>query len=132
LIAELKQIIAPFLCFVYASSQALCREYLDTFGHILHHNIDKGLPIAGRTEPRPGGGRVLEPMRLVFGDRAAGKNPVSHVGKIYTLLTHRMAPRFMQVCPDCAKFMSRCASASQLEKCRCWFTESAWRCRPRE
>lgn len=51
-------------------SVALCREYLNTFGHILHHNIDKGLLVAGRTEPRLGGGTVLEPMRLIFGDRA--------------------------------------------------------------
>ncbi len=55
------------------ASVALCREYLDTFGHILHHNIDKGLLVAGRTEPRLGGGKVLEPMRLVFGDRATAE-----------------------------------------------------------
>ena len=54
-------------------SVALCREYLDTFGRILHHNIDKGLLVAGRTEPRLGGGQVLEPMRLVFGDRATAE-----------------------------------------------------------
>jgi len=54
-------------------SVALCREYLDTFGRILHHNIDKGLLVAGRTEPRLGGGRVVEPMRLVFGDRATSE-----------------------------------------------------------
>jgi S-adenosylmethionine synthetase len=54
-------------------SVALCREYLDTFGHVLHHNLDKGLLVAGRTEPRLGGGQVLEPMRLVFGDRATAE-----------------------------------------------------------
>jgi len=54
-------------------SVALCREYLDKFGRILHHNIDKGLLVAGRTQPRPGGGSVLEPMRLVFGDRATAE-----------------------------------------------------------
>lgn len=52
------------------ASVALCREYLHTFGRILHYNLDKGLLVAGRTDPRPGGGTVLEPMRLVFGDRA--------------------------------------------------------------
>jgi len=51
-------------------SVALCREYMATFGHIQHHNIDKGLLVAGITEPKLGGGRVIEPMRLVFGDRA--------------------------------------------------------------
>jgi len=51
-------------------SLALCREYLVTFGRILHHNSDKAMLVAGRTQPRLGGGKVLEPMRLVLGDRA--------------------------------------------------------------
>jgi S-adenosylmethionine synthetase len=51
-------------------SLALCREYLANFGHILHHNADKAMLVAGRAEPRLGGGKVLEPMRLVLGDRA--------------------------------------------------------------
>lgn len=49
---------------------ALSREYMDRFGIILHHNIDKGLLVAGGVERRFGGGRVEEPMRLIFGDRA--------------------------------------------------------------
>ncbi|MFQ5520894.1 MAG: methionine adenosyltransferase, partial [Candidatus Methylomirabilia bacterium] len=51
-------------------SQALSRAYVERFGAILHHNCDKGLLVAGRVERRYGGGRVLEPMRLVIGDRA--------------------------------------------------------------
>lgn len=51
-------------------SIALCHEYLATFGRILHHNIDKGLLVAERTKPHPGGRTVLAPMRLVFEDRA--------------------------------------------------------------
>lgn len=50
------------------ASVALCREYLATIGRVLHHNLDKGLLVAGRTQPRLGGGQALEPMRLVFGD----------------------------------------------------------------
>jgi len=53
-----------------AISVALSREYLDRFGTILHHNIDKGLLAAGRVEKRFGGGRVLRPMELIIGDRA--------------------------------------------------------------
>ncbi len=53
-----------------AVSVELCRAYLDHFGRILHHNIDKGLLVAGVTSPQFGGGTVDEPMRLVFGDRA--------------------------------------------------------------
>lgn len=51
-------------------SLALSRHYLATFGRILHHNTDKAMLVAGRSEPRLGGGMVLEPMRLVLGDRA--------------------------------------------------------------
>lgn len=48
----------------------LSREYLQQFGVILHHNIDKAFLVAGNAEIRLGGGRVVEPMRLIFGDRA--------------------------------------------------------------
>ncbi|HMN28141.1 MAG TPA: methionine adenosyltransferase, partial [Caldilineaceae bacterium] len=51
-------------------SVALCRAYLATFEHILPHNLDKGLLVAGVTQPRLGGGRALHPMRLVLGERA--------------------------------------------------------------
>jgi len=53
-----------------ATSVELCREYQDRFGRILHHNIDKGLLVAGRTTPQLVGGKVAEQMRLIFGDRA--------------------------------------------------------------
>jgi S-adenosylmethionine synthetase len=53
-----------------AVSVALCEAYEDTFGRVVHHNIDKGLLVAGRTTPKIGGGTVDEPMKLVFGDRA--------------------------------------------------------------
>ena len=51
-------------------SQELSKAYLEKFGRILHHNCDKGLLVAGQAEHRLGGGRILEPMRLVIGDRA--------------------------------------------------------------
>jgi len=51
-------------------SIALSEEYLRRFGTILHHNIDKGLLVAGEVECRLRGGRVLKPMLVVFGDRA--------------------------------------------------------------
>jgi S-adenosylmethionine synthetase len=59
-------------------SLALCREYLAGVGRILHHNVDKGLLVAGRSEPRLGGGKVLEPMRFVLGDRAAADYKGKH------------------------------------------------------
>ncbi len=51
-------------------SVALSQQYIDTFGKIVHHNIDKGMLVAGRASPRLGGGEVEEPMQLIFGDRA--------------------------------------------------------------
>lgn len=54
-----------------AVCHGLCREYMTSFGHICHHNIDKGLLVAGRSLPKPGGGILLEPMKIIFGDRAA-------------------------------------------------------------
>ncbi len=49
---------------------ALASTYMQTVGRILHYNIDKGLLVAGRTKPELGGGKVLEPMRIIVGDRA--------------------------------------------------------------
>lgn len=51
-------------------SLALSKAYQEEFGRILHHNCDKGLLVAGQAEQRLGGGRIIEPMRLVIGDRA--------------------------------------------------------------
>ncbi|WP_406671498.1 methionine adenosyltransferase [Methanolobus sp. ZRKC4] len=51
----------------------LCNEYLEKFDTILHHNTDKCLLVAGETAGIFGGGIVVEPMRLVIGDRATFK-----------------------------------------------------------
>jgi S-adenosylmethionine synthetase len=51
-------------------SRDLARTYRDLAGTVLHFNCDKALLVAGQVELRWGGGRVLEPMRLVMGDRA--------------------------------------------------------------
>ena len=52
-------------------SVELCKVYLKEFGAILHHNTDKSLLVAGQVEHAFGGGRMLEPMKLIFGDRAS-------------------------------------------------------------
>lgn len=51
-------------------SVALSREYLKRFSTVLHHNIDKGLLVAGKVEKSFGGGRVVKPMEIYIGDRA--------------------------------------------------------------
>lgn len=54
-------------------SIALSKEYMKRFGKILHHNIDKAFLVAGDAEIKLGGGRVTDPMRLIFGDRATAQ-----------------------------------------------------------
>lgn len=55
-----------------AISLALCREYLERFGTILHHNVDKGLLAAGRAVcPAP------EQNRRGRGPTAVGHCPAS-------------------------------------------------------
>lgn len=56
-----------------AISIALTKEYLNNYGNILHHNIDKGLLAAGSTKLEFGGGRITKPMQLIIGDRATFK-----------------------------------------------------------
>ncbi|MRR53822.1 MAG: methionine adenosyltransferase [Deltaproteobacteria bacterium] len=66
-----------FICdsIMEAVSVALCAEYLKECGTILHHNIDKGLLVAGKVAKRYGGGKVLQPMELIIGDRATFEGP---------------------------------------------------------
>lgn len=48
----------------------LSKEYLRRFGAILHHNLDKGLVAAGSSQVKFGGGEMLKPILIVYGDRA--------------------------------------------------------------
>lgn len=51
-------------------AQALARMYLERTGAVRHFNCDKALLLAGDVNHRWGGGSVVEPMRLIMGDRA--------------------------------------------------------------
>ena len=48
----------------------LCRYYLDQFGVILHHNVDKVLLCGGAARPAFGGGEILEPIEIYMAGRA--------------------------------------------------------------
>lgn len=50
---------------VEAASRALCRTYLDAYGAIQPFNLDKALLVGGLSEPKFGGGFLLDPMRLI-------------------------------------------------------------------
>jgi S-adenosylmethionine synthetase len=51
-------------------SRALSRHYLERFGLILHHNVDKGLLWGGAARPVFGGGEVVAPIELYLAGRA--------------------------------------------------------------
>lgn len=53
-----------------AFSRRLCRFYLDHFGAIAHHNVDKALLWGGAARPVFGGGDVLAPMEIFLAGRA--------------------------------------------------------------
>lgn len=56
-----------------SASNALSRYYLRNFKSVLHHNVDKGLLIAGETRPKFGGGRIIKPMEIMIAGRATAK-----------------------------------------------------------
>ena len=51
-------------------SRALCRFYLERFGLVMHHNVDKVLLWGGSSLPAFGGGKILAPMEFFFAGRA--------------------------------------------------------------
>ena len=51
-------------------SRALCRFYLERFGLVMHHNVDKVLLWGGTSSPAFGGGKILDPMEIFFAGRA--------------------------------------------------------------
>ncbi len=53
-----------------AVSLGLSDYYLKHFGAILHHNVDKGLLVGGRSKAEFGGGKVITPIYLVVAGRA--------------------------------------------------------------
>jgi len=51
-------------------SLALSRFYVERFGAILHHNVDKALLIGGAARPAFGGGALDEPIEIILAGRA--------------------------------------------------------------
>ena len=52
------------------ASVALSRYYLQKYGTILHHNLDKVLLVGGQANPSLGGGEVLHPIYIIISGRA--------------------------------------------------------------
>ncbi len=55
------------------TSRQLSQMYLKKFRRVLHHNVDKALLIAGKSEPKFGGGKVTQPIKLIIGGRATAE-----------------------------------------------------------
>jgi S-adenosylmethionine synthetase len=51
-------------------SVALCQYYLQSFGTILHYNVDKVLLVGGQSRPAFGGGSVETPIEIYIAGRA--------------------------------------------------------------
>ena len=54
-------------------SVALSRYYIERFGIILHHNVDKALLCGGAARAAFGGGEVMEPIDIYLAGRATGE-----------------------------------------------------------
>ena len=59
-----------------AVSLGLCDYYLKHFGAILHHNVDKGILVGGKSEVKFGGGTVIAPIYLMVAGRATELVPI--------------------------------------------------------
>jgi len=55
-------------------SRRLSRFYLDNFGLVLHHNVDKVLLVGGAAEPAFGGGRIVKPIDIYMAGRATDQS----------------------------------------------------------
>ena len=51
-------------------SIALSKYYIEEFGSIMHHNVDKALLIGGMAETSYNGGRIVKPIEIVIAGRA--------------------------------------------------------------
>ncbi|MGZ3422991.1 MAG: methionine adenosyltransferase [Polyangiales bacterium] len=52
------------------ASAALSRHYLEHFGTVLHHNVDKALLVGGASRPRFAGGEIVAPVEIHLAGRA--------------------------------------------------------------
>lgn len=74
--------IADGIC--EAAAVALARAYRENFGRVLHFNVDKGLLVAGRSEPRFGGGRLEQHAKLIVCGRASNPGHRLDIERVVT------------------------------------------------
>lgn len=54
-------------------SIALCNYYINEFGSILHHNVDKALLVGGKSLTAYKGGKIIQPIELYIAGRATSE-----------------------------------------------------------
>jgi S-adenosylmethionine synthetase len=109
-----------------AISRDLCKEYLLEYGQILHHNVDKVLIIAGKSNPEFGGGSVLIPPSVIVGGRATkpskksleaifNESVTSHFKKtLKNLLDYRIEPRAEEGAPELRSLIGKGANDTSI------------------
>lgn len=83
-----------------AASRELSLAYRERFGHIMHHNLDKGLLVAGSSAPRFGGGAVTAPMKLIICGRATMLDGKIDVREIAIAAARRYLQQHIRCDPD--------------------------------
>ncbi len=66
-------------------SRALCREYIERVGCVLHHNTDQVEVVGGRAQVNFGGGEILSPIYILLSGRA------TEVAEDKVIPVHRIA-----------------------------------------
>ncbi len=71
-------------------SIALSQWYLRECDRVLHHNVDKVLLVGGKSQPRFGGGEIIEPPYLLLSGRATGnvEGRDTPIGRLAVERTH--------------------------------------------
>lgn len=84
-------------------SESLSRAYsaytLERFGAVLHHNFDKLALLGGASEVRYGGGRMIEPVRVLVNGRAS-RHCGSEEIPVDALLTSAVREFFIERLPE--------------------------------
>jgi S-adenosylmethionine synthetase len=107
-------------------SRALCEFYLNEFGQILHHNVDKVLIIAGKSAPQFGGGAILKAPSVIVGGRATrpSAKPLNDIIEdavssqlhqtVKNLEQFRVEPRLEEGAPELQSLMGRGANDTSI------------------
>jgi S-adenosylmethionine synthetase len=95
-----------------AAALALAQTYLRIFGKVLHFNVDKGLLVAGCSEPRFSGGRILEPAKLIICGRASNPDGQLDIAGIVTSVVEDCLKRNIRIDPGYFQIVSEIKEGS--------------------